>query len=71
MIADGLTKSLLKVKHIEFVKQLQIEDIRNRIYKEAILEDAKDRLQNQLESNRHDFKKVEKLGYKGGQKKKV
>ena len=48
-----------------------MEDIYNRIYKEAILEDAKDRLQNQLESNRYDSKKVEKLGYKGGQKKKV
>ena len=68
MIADGITKALPKVKHIDFVKQLNIEDIRERISLESLLEDAKERVKYQLK-DQHQSERTERLGYKGGQKK--
>ena len=68
MVADGMTKALPKVKHQLFIKQLQMEDIRNRIALEAQLEEAKDRLINLRKRDQEtDF--TLRLGYKGGQQK--
>ena len=68
MVADGMTKALPKVKHQLFIKQLQMEDIRNRIALEAQLEEAKDRLINLRKRDQEtDF--TLRLGYKGGHQK--
>ncbi|KID83900.1 polyprotein [Metarhizium guizhouense ARSEF 977] len=50
MMADGMTKSLPKVRHIEFLRQLRIEDIRSRIGNEARLEEARSKVRERLQN---------------------
>ncbi|EXU94705.1 glycosyl transferase GT-A type structural fold protein [Metarhizium robertsii] len=50
MVADGMTKALPKVRHIEFLRQLRIEDIRSRIGTGAKLEEARSQLQERLQN---------------------
>ena len=64
MVADGMTKALPRVKHIEFLKQLRMEDIRLLIASEALLEDAKDKAIAQLHM-RFPPDQTLRLGYKG------
>lgn len=70
MVADGMTKALPRVRHIEFIKQLRMEDIRNRIAAEALMEEAREKLQEKLanrvpeKDNRRDLEL--KLGARGG-----
>jgi hypothetical protein len=70
MVADGMTKALPKVRHTEFIKQLRMEDIRNRIAAEALMEEAREKLQEKLanrvpqKDNQRDLEL--KLGAKGG-----
>jgi hypothetical protein len=70
MVADGMTKALPKVRHTEFIKQLRMEDIRNRIAAEALMEEAREKLQEKLanrvpeKENQRDLEL--KLGAKGG-----
>ncbi|KID82365.1 polyprotein [Metarhizium guizhouense ARSEF 977] len=70
MVADGMTKMLPKVRHIEFIKQLQMEDIRSRIATEALMEEAREKLQEQLASrdpDKDNGRDLElKLGARGG-----
>lgn len=67
MVADGMTKALPKVRHIEFLKQLQVEDIRDRIAIKVLMGKTRDRLRERYRGpdDRPDLKL--KLGFKGGQ----
>ena len=67
MVADGMTKALPRVKHIECLKQLQMMDIRSMIALEAQLEDAKDRVVELLTRQKSDKSEhTLRLGYEGG-----
>lgn len=70
MVADGMTKALPKVRHIEFIKQLRMEDIRSRIATEALMEEAREKLQEQLarrDPEKYNGRDLElKLGARGG-----
>ncbi|KAK9444035.1 fungal specific transcription factor [Metarhizium brunneum] len=62
MIADGMTKSLPKVRHIKFLRQLRIEDIRTRIGNEAKLEEARSKVRERLQNPDNKFDLELKLG---------
>ncbi|KID78684.1 polyprotein [Metarhizium guizhouense ARSEF 977] len=66
MVADGMTKALPKVRHIEFLRQLQIEDIRNRIGNEAKLEEARSKVHERFQSPDDKLDLEVKLGAKRG-----
>ncbi|KAK9444007.1 polyprotein [Metarhizium brunneum] len=66
MVADGMTKALPKVRHIEFLRQLRIEDIRSRIGTGAKLEEARSQLQERLQNPDKEKDLELKLGAKGG-----
>ncbi|KID81271.1 polyprotein [Metarhizium guizhouense ARSEF 977] len=66
MVADGMTKALPKVRHIEFLRQLRIEDIRSRIGIGAKLEEARSQLQERLQNPDKEKDLELKLGAKGG-----
>lgn len=68
MVADGMTKSLPKVRHTEFLRQLRIEDIRNRIGNEAKLEEARSKVRERLQNPDNELDLELKLGAKGGKK---
>ncbi|EXU94526.1 reverse transcriptase domain protein [Metarhizium robertsii] len=68
MIADGMTKSLPKVRHIEFLRQLRIEDIRSRIGNEAKLEEARSKVRERLQNPDNELDLELKLGAKGGKR---
>uniref|UniRef100_A0A1Y1LVI6 Integrase catalytic domain-containing protein n=1 Tax=Photinus pyralis TaxID=7054 RepID=A0A1Y1LVI6_PHOPY len=68
MVADGMTKALPKVRHIEFLRQLQIEDIRNRIGNEAKLEEARSKVHERFQSPDNKLDLEVKLGAKGGKR---
>ena len=68
MVADGMTKALPKVRHIEFLRQLRIEDIRCRIGNEAKLEEARSKVRERLQSPDNKLDLVLKLGAKGGKR---
>jgi hypothetical protein len=68
MVADGMTKALPKVRHTEFLRQLQIEDIRSRIGNEAKLEEARSKVRERLQSPDNKLDLAVKLGAKGGKR---
>ena len=68
MVADGMTKALPKVRHNEFLRQLQIEDIRNRIGNEAKLEEARSKVHERFQSPDNKLDLEVKLGAKGGKR---
>ena len=67
MIADGMTKVLPRIKHEGFVRQLQMEDIRDRIATEALMEDAREVVKERLRRVDDGLEQTLKLGYTGGQ----